>query len=62
MRGPKPPVNKHNAAAGAKVKNPMKTLKRLIGIIMKKYKFHMIFVFILKIPLILFHTISASTC
>lgn len=46
MRGPKPPVNKHNEAAGAKVKNPMKTLKRLIGIIMKKYKFHMIFVFI----------------
>lgn len=46
MRGPKPPVNKHNAAAGATVKNPMKTLKRLIGIIMKKYKFHMIFVFI----------------
>lgn len=46
MRGPKPPVNKHNNAAGAKVKNPMKTLKRLIGIIMKKYKFHMIFVFI----------------
>ena len=46
MRGPKPPVNKHNSAAGVKVKNPMKTLKRLIGIIMKKYKFHMIFVFI----------------
>ena len=46
MRGPKPPVNKHNEAAGAKVKNPMQTLKRLIGIIMKKYKFHMIFVFI----------------
>ena len=46
MRGPKPPVNKHNEATGAKVKNPMKTLKRLIGIIMKKYKFHMIFVFI----------------
>lgn len=46
MRGPKPPVNKHNEAAGTKVKNPMKTLKRLIGIIMKKYKFHMIFVFI----------------
>ena len=46
MRGPKPPVNKHNEAKGAKVKNPMKTLKRLIGIIMKKYKFHMIFVFI----------------
>ena len=46
MRGPKPPVNKHNAAAGAKVKNPMKTLKRLLGIIMKKYKFHMIFVFV----------------
>lgn len=46
MRGPKPPVNKHNEAAGAKVKNPMKTLKRLIGIIIKKYKFHMIFVFI----------------
>lgn len=46
MRGPKPPVNKHNSAAGVKVKNPMKTLKRLIGLIMKKYKFHMIFVFI----------------
>ena len=46
MRGPKPPVNKHNEATGAKVKNPMKTLKRLIGIIMKKYKFHMIVVFI----------------
>lgn len=46
MRGPKPHVNKHNEAAGAKVKNPMQTLKRLIGIIMKKYKFHMIFVFI----------------
>ena len=46
MRGPKPPVNKHNSATGVKVKNPMKTLKRLIGIIMKKYKFHMIFVFI----------------
>lgn len=46
MRGPKPPVNKHNEATGAKVKNPMQTLKRLIGIIMKKYKFHMIFVFI----------------
>lgn len=46
MRGPKPPVNKHDNAVGAKVKNPMKTLKRLIGIIMKKYKFHMIFVFI----------------
>ena len=46
MRGPKPPVNKHNAAAGANVKNPMKTLKRLLGIIMKKYKFHMIFVFV----------------
>lgn len=46
MRGPKPPVNKHNEAAGAKVKKPMQTLKRLIGIIMKKYKFHMIFVFI----------------
>lgn len=46
MRGPKPPVNKHNAAAGVKVQNPMKTLKRLLGIIMKKYKFHMIFVFI----------------
>lgn len=46
MRGPKTPVNKHNEATGAKVKNPMKTLKRLIGIIMKKYKFHMIFVFI----------------
>lgn len=46
MRGPKPPVNKHNSAAGVKVQNPMKTLKRLLGIIMKKYKFHMIFVFI----------------
>lgn len=46
MRGPKPPVNKQNSAEGVKVKNPMKTLKRLIGIIMKKYKFHMIFVFI----------------
>lgn len=46
MRGPKPPVNKHNSAAGVKVKNPTKTLKRLIGLIMKKYKFHMIFVFI----------------
>ena len=46
MRGPKPPVNKHNEAAGAKVKKTMQTLKRLIGIIMKKYKFHMIFVFI----------------
>lgn len=46
MRGPKPPVNKHNEATGAKVKNPIKTLKRLIGIIMKKYKFHMIVVFI----------------
>lgn len=46
MRGPKPPVNKHNEATSAKVKNPMKTLKRLIGIIMKKYKFHMIVVFI----------------
>lgn len=46
MRGPKPPMNKHNEATGAKVKNPMKTLKRLIGIIMKKYKFHMIIVFI----------------
>lgn len=46
MRGPKPPVNKHNSTAGVKVKNPTKTLKRLIGLIMKKYKFHMIFVFI----------------
>lgn len=46
MRGPKPPVNKHNEATGAKVKNSMKTLKRLIEKIMKKYKFHMIFVFI----------------
>ena len=46
MRGPKPPVNKHNSAAGVKVQTPMKTLTRLLGIIMKKYKFHMIFVFI----------------
>lgn len=46
MRGPKSPANKRNAAAGVKVKNPMKTLKRLLGIIMKKYKFHMIFVFL----------------
>ena len=46
MRGPKSPANKRNAAAGVKVQNPMKTLKRLIGIIMKKYKFHMIFVFL----------------
>ena len=46
MRGPKPPVNKHNSVAGVKVKNPTKTLKRLIGLIMKKYKFHIIFVFI----------------
>ncbi len=46
MRGPKSPANKRNAAAGVKVQNPMKTLKRLLGIIMKKYKFHMIFVFL----------------
>lgn len=46
MRGPKPPMEKNNAATGVKVQNPMKTLKRLLGIIMKKYKFHMIFVFV----------------
>ncbi|MGN0490443.1 ABC transporter ATP-binding protein [Ruminococcus sp.] len=46
MRGPKPPVEKHNVSQDAQIKNPMKTLKRLLGIIMKKYKFHMIFVFI----------------
>ena len=46
MRGPKPPVQKHNVSQDAKIKNPMQTLKRLLGIIMKKYKFHMIFVFI----------------
>ena len=46
MRGPKPPMKKNNAATGVKVQNPMKTLKRLLGIIMKKYKFHMIFVFV----------------
>lgn len=46
MRGPKSPANKRNAAAGVKVQNPIKTLKRLLGIIMKKYKFHMIFVFL----------------
>lgn len=46
MRGPKSPANKRNAAAGVKVQNPMKTLKRLLGIIMKKYKFHIIFVFL----------------
>ncbi len=46
MRGPKSPANKRGTRADVKVQNPMKTLKRLIGIIMKKYKFHMIFVFL----------------
>lgn len=44
MRGP---MGKKNAPTdGKKVENPVKVLKRLIGIIMKKYKFHMIFVFV----------------
>lgn len=46
MRGPKPPVEKHNVSGDTQIKNPMQALKRLLGIIMKKYKFHMIFVFI----------------
>lgn len=43
MRGP---MGKRNANHGKKVENPGKVLKRLIGIIMRKYKFHMIFVFV----------------
>lgn len=45
MKGHRP-MGKKNAPAGKKVENPGKVFKRLIGIIMKKYKFHMIIVFV----------------
>lgn len=40
------PNHRNRMMSGQKVKNPMKTFKRLIGIILKQYKVHMIFVFI----------------
>lgn len=40
------PNHRNRMQPGQKVKNPMKTFKRLIGIILKQYKVHMIFVFI----------------
>ncbi len=40
------PNHRNRMKPGQKVKNPMKTFKRLIGIILKQYKVHMIFVFI----------------
>ena len=45
MKGHRP-MGKKNAPAGKKVENPGKVFKRLVGIIMKKYKFHMVLVFV----------------
>ena len=45
MKGHRP-MGKKIAPAGKKVENPGKVFKRLIGIIMKKYKFHMVLVFV----------------
>lgn len=42
----KGPMKRKNMGPMPKVKNPMKTLRRLIGIIFKKYKFQMIIVFL----------------
>ncbi len=40
------PAGHNRMKTGPKAKSPMKTLKRLLKIIFKQYKFHMIFVFI----------------
>ena len=42
----KGPMKRKNMGPMPKVKNPMKTLRMLIGIIFKKYKFQMIIVFL----------------
>lgn len=42
----KGPMKRRNMGPAPKVKNPMKTLKRLIGIIFRKYKIQMIIVFL----------------
>ncbi len=48
MKGPMVPKGKHGhgAANGKKVENPGKVFKRLVGLIFKKYKVHMILVFV----------------
>lgn len=45
-RGPMGGRRRGQMGERPKVKNPMKVLRRLLGLVMKRYKFHMIFVFI----------------
>lgn len=46
MPAPGGPRGHRNMGQRPKVKNPMKLLKRLLGVVFKKYKFHIIFVLI----------------
>lgn len=48
MAGPRGPMGRRHVQMGErpKVKNPMKVLRRLLGLVMKRYKLQMIFVFV----------------